>query len=280
MRRSDGVSGVMGMTGRGRRVHHVVIALSSCLAGCAGLLGIGDDYCSKGTDGCGPPPTVPSANQPRPPPPPSDASPPLGEPDASEPDAGVLDAPATSDCDRYCEAITTQCLGDRADYARVDGQEPLGRAECRALCPHFALAPASPQSTNTLQCRLNIVLGPLGETSDCRAAGRGGNGVCGTYCESYCQLMRSICPFSFDIMTASASCESLCDERLVDRRDYDAIGAETDAPSVQCRLWHLGRAAITPTADNGMLTNGNMHCLHAAGLLPPCGELPVDAGAR
>ena len=271
------------MKPRGAWSHPVVIALASCLAGCAGLLDIGEDQCPRGTKGCGgaapvPSPT-PSDPTPPEPPPSDDGEADAGMPDSSVTDMGGPDVPPESDCDRYCEAITTKCVGDRADYSRVDGQEPLGRAECRSLCPHFAVSPASPQSTNTLQCRLAIAEGPVGETSDCRAAGRGGNGVCGTYCESYCQLMRSICRVSFDLMTQSDSCEDICDERLADRGDYDAIEAENDAPSVQCRLWHLGRAAITPTPDNGMLMNGNMHCLHAAGLLPPCGELPPDAGA-
>lgn len=271
------------MERRRPRPRHYVVAVASCLAAaCAQWFDIDDNVCEDGR-ACGDVFSLtPDAGQ--------DAGPmDAGMMDTSDPDhgdhpdelpaprdAGGRDAAMSDECDRYCNAITTRCTGTNADYKSFP-EDLNGLDECKALCPHFAREPEPAGSSNTLACRLEIAEGPVGETSDCRAAGRGGNGVCGTYCESYCQLMRSICRVSFDNMTVEEDCETICG-KLVDNEDYDAVAAERDGRSVQCRLWHLGRAAITLQDDDGT-REGNMHCFHAAGLeiceLPPP---PPDAG--
>lgn len=274
------------MKPRGARLRSVVIALSSCLAACASLLGVDEDHCPRGTEGCGEAPPMTSQGPLQPPPPgssaappdastPPDGPPPVTPPAPGTPDAAPSDVEPPSECDRYCGAITTKCLGSDADYKSLP-DDPVGLDECRALCPHFV--PASDTSSNTLQCRLNIIEGRVGETSDCRAAGRGGFDRCSTYCEAYCQLMDSICPVSHDLMTTTESCTSLCG-RLIDTLDYDPVATERQTGTVQCRLWHLGRAAIEGIADDG---RANVHCAHAAGAvpcgLPPSPPAPLDAG--
>jgi hypothetical protein len=113
-----------------------------------------------------------------------------------------------------------------------------------------------------------------GERSDCFAAGRGGGDVCGSPCDAYCSLMRDLCPAHFDEFAASDSlgddereCQAYC-SRLVDRGDYDpSLGGEDefdeDVATIQCRLWHLGSAAIEVEQFG---TRDNSHCEHAIGV--------------
>src|SRR5688572_24335552 len=102
MRRSEMI---LGVKRRGTRMRRGVIALASCMAGCAGLLGVGADYCAKGTAGCGdagPPATedggAPDVSD-------SDASAPHHPPPTGpiESDAGEANDGGDPECDLYCE---------------------------------------------------------------------------------------------------------------------------------------------------------------------------------
>lgn len=253
------------MKPRGAWHHPVVIALSSCLAGCAGLFGIGEDHCPAGTNGCGGVTTGTGPNLPTPPP--ADASPapdaptPDSTPDASRSDASAPDVPAPGAstealCERYCDGMSSKCSGENVAYLQ---------AECAALCPYFPRA-LDGGVGNTLECRLSVVEGPLLEPrTECPGAGRGGDSICGSNCDSYCQLMRAICPVSFDdTFQTDAACQRFCAAELDDPGGFDAVEAERGVPStVQCRLWHLGAAAALGFPDNG--GTGNIHCTHARG---------------
>lgn len=178
-------------------------------------------------------------------------------------------------CAEYCERIEAKCV----EFPQYDHDKP----ECEALCAHFPLdADAMIDDANTFECRLARATNMTGEARlDCFAAGRGGQEGCGSNCESYCSLMQAVCPSdfaAFDADSASAeadltACRAECD-RIGDTGEYDPeMPGEFDAvgmPTVQCRLWHLGAAAIDLANGLGATTP---HCQHAAGF-PPCVPAP------
>jgi hypothetical protein len=167
-------------------------------------------------------------------------------------------------CTEYCERISTKC----ADNPQYDDS----RGECQALCPFFEPAADGGAATNSLECRLGHARGINREKSDCLAAGRGGDGVCGDNCSAFCSLMQALCPARHSEFDASddpaadaAACQAEC-ALLRDRDDFDIVTDQFDepgtTPTIQCRLWHLGSAAVD--AQSGALNSH--HCDHAMGL--------------
>jgi hypothetical protein len=193
----------------------------------------------------------------------------IGEPGCGAAVTGLPDATEkAAECRQYCAAMDAQCGG--LQY------HPEKPGECESLCPFFEReAEGTPTGNDTFECRLARATSMSREGSDCRAAGRGGDGVCGDNCDAYCSLMQAICPTRFGQFTASeselddeAGCRAEC-AVLVDRMEYDPrpMGADefdTDdgQPTVQCRLWHLGSAALD-AAQFGSLDSH--HCGHAVG---------------
>lgn len=179
--------------------------------------------------------------------------------------AGEPGCTAREPCSEYCERISTKC----AESPQYDDR----RGECQALCPFFAsAADAGGEAGNSLECRLTQARGINQENSDCLAAGRGGDGVCGDNCAAFCSLMQALCPArhsefdgSDDAAADAAACQAEC-ARLHDRNDFDIVTDQFDEPgappTVQCRLWHLGSAAVD--ARSGALNSH--HCDHAMGL--------------
>ena len=114
------------------------------------------------------------------------------------------------------------------------------------------------EAGNSVQCRLNsarVREFPGERRTACPAAGPGGDGVCGSNCDGYCQLMLAECPGSFDAASCVQSCAATSDPG-----GFDTSRIEGD--SVQCRLYHLQAASVSP----------RNHCPHAAGAYP-CGPL-------
>lgn len=223
-------------------------ALASVLAfGCAQIFGI-DEACVIGEPGC----AKPAA---------SDDSPCAPGDPACGADAGIDGL-----CGQYCSQISQKCSG----APQYDDTRP----ECESVCRHLPRAAGESPTGNNLECRLARVVSASGERSDCFAAGRSGDGVCGTPCDAYCSLMQALCPAHFSGFDAgssladdAAACQSEC-SRLFDRRDYDpSLGGEDefdeDVATLQCRLWHLGSAAIE-VEQFGTLDNS--HCDHAVGV--------------
>jgi hypothetical protein len=172
------------------------------------------------------------------------------------------------ECREYCAAMDAQCSN-----LQYHSDKP---GECESLCLFFEReAEGTPTGNDTFECRLARATSMSREGSDCRAAGRGGDQVCGESCDAYCSLMQAICPMRFGQFAAGASelddeagCRAEC-ALLVDRNEYDprpqgADEFDTDdgQPTVQCRLWHLGSAALD-AAQFGSLDSH--HCGHAVG---------------
>jgi hypothetical protein len=220
--------------------------------GCAHIFGI-EDACVVGEPGC---------------------SAAVNAPPASGCSGGALsgDAGTTEECSSYCARISQKCS--------LTPQYDDARCECQQLCPYFPTTPGG-VSGNSLECRIDKLDLMSGEPGDCYAAGRLGARVCGNSCDIYCSLMRQLCPAHFEAFDVEGqddlqSCMTECNA-LVDRGEFDPSPAGPDAkdttqPTVQCRLWHLGAAAI----ERPRLGLDNMHCDHALGLeecLPAPGRM-------
>jgi hypothetical protein len=211
--------------------------------GCAQIFAI-DEACVVGQDGCSDPLA----------PPPSDA--------CSSDVSGSADAGSDAECARYCDRIRQKCS--------ATPQYDDDRCECQRLCPHLPRASLA-TSGNSLECRIDKLDLMSGEASDCIAAGRMGGGFCGSSCDVYCSLMQSLCPRHYGELDAGGAdadqvaCLSQCSS-LEDRGSFDPSPLGPDAKDTtvatrQCRLWHLGAAAI----ELELLGPDNLHCNHAVG---------------
>jgi hypothetical protein len=148
-------------------------------------------------------------------------------------------------CSAYCEAIQSKCVGDDAVYRNED--------ECRAVCEQIPLGHVGDEPGNTVQCRLDLLqAGDFEVGPGCPAAGPGGNGVCGSNCESFCSLRERACgaidPNDPDV-SRPGFCEASC-PGLADSGTFSlATAASTD--TLQCRLTHLSRALGTSAGALG-----------------------------
>jgi hypothetical protein len=152
------------------------------------------------------------------------------------------DASAPTLCERYCTTVMTNCTEANAVYA--------SEITCLAVCAKLAEGSPGDETGDTVECRITQAV--LAETTgepgfSCPAAGPGGNGVCGSNCEAYCELMDAICPSFID-----ASCLDVC-EAVPDNGAFNVSiqGGNT----IQCRFYHVSAATQSPA----------FHCPHAAG---------------
>jgi hypothetical protein len=164
--------------------------------------------------------------------------------------AGAGGSPATV-CESYCAAVMANCTGSFAVYT--------SEATCLALCRFMPEGEEQDRSGNTVQCRLHAALTAASEVPHyCPIAGPGGNGVCGSNCESLCQLRAGVCA---DVSEGDVpSCLAAC-EKLEDRPTYstDLSVGQYSGAHVQCRLYHLSAAASD---------DAERHCQHVDGAAP------------
>jgi hypothetical protein len=192
-----------------------------------------------------------------------DASPrPPDEPDALATAVRATDSEA---CIQYCRLQTENCPEELKNFLRPD--------DCLALCAYY---PTGEATGNTLNCRLDQVQKARDTEAIlyCAASSRAGsiNGEqrCGEACETYCQLVLTVCENAF--ADAGANREQVCwDEcRRLDNDGHtvdplacrDGGDDERAGDTVQCRLWHVGAAALAARLNNGELST---HCGHAIG---------------
>lgn len=172
-------------------------------------------------------------------------------------DGGDAGAPDALSCAAYCDAVALACKDQNLQYAST--------AACLGLCATWPVGTSADLTGDTLGCRINQtkVAANTGELADCAAAGPGGNGTCGTNCESFCASLAIVCPTDYD--GSASSCLGDC-LRLATCGDYHVDTAhDPDDQSVQCRLFHLTSAT----------QSASTHCPHAMGLIK-C--VPPDDG--
>jgi hypothetical protein len=157
---------------------------------------------------------------------------------------GPGDPPEDSaQCKKYCTDVMSACEGKNAVYTT----EALCLGVCRNLDPGDPLEPVG----NTVACRAHQASIAKAEPDEnCRSAGPGGDGQCGSDCQAYCGLFAKVCPESNDYPTVAA-CEAAC-AGLTDQRRFDVI-ADHEDDSIECRLVHVSSATVEPTG----------HCAHA-----------------
>lgn len=181
-------------------------------------------------------------------------------------------APDVDLCSQYCTEISAKCSASSQYDFEGPGDRPT---ECTSLCKFIPLDEGQGVG-NTLQCRLDRLSAERVERTDCFVAGRGGDlmgsveeNSCGSKCEAYCSFMATLCVPQFERFEDRDACLDECG-RLDDRQDYDPAldGPDMQGATIQCRLWHLGAAAIEVAKGSDPAT----HCGHADGnnpCLPP-----------
>ncbi len=163
-------------------------------------------------------------------------------------DAGVADTGGgggtDATCMDYCTTVTANCSGDNALYADMAG--------CMTACAAIATGGVDGDTDgNTLNCR-NYHAGVAANdaATHCGHAGLSGGGVCGGYCEVYCDYAEASCTGDNALYADRPSCMSAC---AAFPTDGDA--AATDGNSVQCRSYHASFPAMADAAT---------HCAHAS----------------
>lgn len=155
-------------------------------------------------------------------------------------------------CEQYCTAVTDSCTGAFAVYTSFD--------TCLAVCAAMPEGAPGDRNGNSVQCRLRAALVARDEVPHyCPIAGPGGNGVCGSNCESLCQLRDRLCTDyeTFDHATCLLRCDNLKD---LGSYSTDLTAGQYGGAHVQCRLYHVSAAA----GDDA-----EQHCQHVDGA-PPC----------
>lgn len=185
-----------------------------------------------------------------------------------------------ADCTDYCRLVGSRCTGNQAVYEE-DPARPRGAcmASCALMAPGDEL---NGDRGNTLRCRLETLRRADFEApSLCAGMGPGGNGICGTDCEAYCDLRPAVCgqvqpdePENSSRETCLRACQGLADESTFNPDE------DLDEDTLQCRMIHLAEAAISPSL-------AEEHCWHSQLVLrsfdSPCAEnkpLDVEEGCQ
>jgi hypothetical protein len=165
-------------------------------------------------------------------------------------------------CGNYCNVITSACTTTNTQFNFLDN------TNCLNFCNTVAWTPGAIDSVNTgntLGCRIahaQLAASPGPASVHCWHAGPTGGKVCGSYCDTYCQLALEACTGSNQLYPDAATCATACARIAVD----PGLTAES-GNNVQCRIWHLTEALIGDAAHKAT------HCPHGAEIrtAPPCG---------
>lgn len=149
----------------------------------------------------------------------------------------------TQQCHDYCDVVMEACTGANTVYTTND--------ICLGVCAKLDPGDAEDTSENTIACRQFYADEAEREPADnCRKAGPGGGGKCGTDCEAYCQLYPAVCPDDYKYKS-TADCLKFCGA-LVDQPTFD-VARDHDGDTIECRLVHTSSATLKPKE----------HCAHA-----------------
>jgi hypothetical protein len=176
--------------------------------------------------------------------------------DLGEAGAAGANAGPSAACVNYCQRIDALCLAGDHNQAYADVSTCLG------ICALIPPGEDIEKSGNTLACRINqlaIQESPSAEASTlasaCLRAGPSGGGVCGSDCESYCQLYKAACQSDEPDLTSTqydqATCVTKC-AGLADDGTFDTTN-NYSGDTLQCRIVHTSAASVEPA----------IHCPHA-----------------
>lgn len=156
---------------------------------------------------------------------------------------------ASVTCGEYCSDIGSLCVDGSAQYATA--------TQCEEICRHMSQGNVSDTTGNTLECRFHHTQEAHEDQSFCAFAGPGGSGVCGSNCESFCQLQSEICVGSNQQYDSVEACMAIC-AAFNDDVVYNSTILGGD--SLACRISHLALATGSPA----------IHCSHVAPVSPVC----------
>ena len=149
---------------------------------------------------------------------------------------------ATPDCATYCATVTARCTESMAQYE----SEAACNEHCTANALSWATGTTADAAGNSLGCR-QYHAGAAGNDDHCYHAGPTGGGVCGSYCDVYCDAAMANCTEGNVLYGDRDTCIAAC-EAFPTNGDVN----EASGDSVQCRMFHLGAAKGDPAT----------HCAH------------------
>ena len=170
--------------------------------------------------------------------------------------------PVSLQCEEYCNLV-----GNTKDSVGVCPMNYSTRETCLGVCGR--LEPGDPDEAlkeNSVACRLNQARAAERESgaerdSFCQAAGPGGNGACGSNCESFCMLSErnDVCG---EINAQIPDCVEKC-AAFGDSKRFNVGNAEEEfdhsGDTVQCRLVHVSNSSSLDAIQSFKET----HCGHA-----------------
>jgi len=150
---------------------------------------------------------------------------------------------ATPSCTQYCTLNLQFCNGTYADYPDMP--------TCMLACSALPLGLDSDVSGNTIGCRTYHSNASASDPSfHCPHAGPTGGGLCGSYCDAYCNYTAAACnTTALQVFSGYSFCSQACTYFNVS----GAIGDQS-GNTLFCHLYHAQAALGDPT----------YHCPHAS----------------
>ena len=166
-------------------------------------------------------------------------------------------------CEIYCGLVGSTCTGEHALYP--------DEAACLNACSQFPTdGQAGATTGDSVQCRIYHGGAPALAAPEihCAHAAPAGGGMCGDYCEIYCDLTSAHCSGDNAIHDDREHCLTGCAELAT-----DGGATVTEGDSVQCRIYH----ASFP-AEGDPATHCARAALHGGGVCSPgcaeyCGQM-------
>lgn len=154
------------------------------------------------------------------------------------------------DCESYCTTISETCTGDMQQYGTTQ--------QCLDVCATLTPGSVDDDQDNTVGCRLHYANEAAEDPEGfCRAAGPGGDEICGGDCQGFCQIQSEACVGDDEQFANNTDCISAC-TNFDDSVPYSSNVVDGDSRA--CRLYHLTVAA----------TNPEVHCPHITADSPVC----------
>jgi hypothetical protein len=173
-------------------------------------------------------------------------------------------APSSSpQCKEYCSVVMDACKNKNAVYTT--------EAICLGVCAQLDPGDDEDTAGNTVACRLYQAKIAKDEPDYCKGAGPGGNNVCGTDCEAYCEFFPKACPASYEYKSTK-DCVRYC-EGLPSQPDFD-VSRDHDGDTIECRLVHASSATTKPAehCPHAQIRPTKPYCIGKATGAPTCDD--------
>lgn len=158
------------------------------------------------------------------------------------------------DCATYCAAVMQSCTGGDGSAgggmpmpdATKTNQQYTGMEQCMASCKAFPVGTIDDKTGNTLGCRQHhATLAAMDPKVHCPHAGPGGDGVCGSTCEGYCEIAKMYCTAAnmAQVYKDDADCKATC---AATKDDVHFNLGTQGGDHVACLLYHVQEGSVAP----------------------------------